>query len=190
MRTVIRWRLLSLRKDISVIILHSIMAGADLRNLCRYAKSCSKRKFPRALSCYRGRSPFQAEGEPVVHCYTTWGTLRTCRVQSYEPQTQVSLANLLYKAADLERGFSLNKIILYVHGFSIKEDTLEVIRIVKDFIVRSNGVLNIEMTKDLFEHCKVSLTRYQCYLEENRKSREEEESHKQAKILEVNQRLS
>ena len=97
---------------------------------------------------------------------------------------------MLYKAADLERGFSLNKIILYVHGFSIKEDTLEVIRIVKDFIVRSNGVLNIEMTKDLFEHCKVSLTRYQCYLEENRKSREEEESHKQAKILEVNQRLS
>ena len=96
----------------------------------------------------------------------------------------------MYKAADLERGFSLNKIILYVHGFSIKEDTLEVIRIVKDFIVRSNGVLNIEMTKDLFEHCKVSLTRYQCYLEENRKSREEEESHKQAKILEVNQRLS
>jgi len=86
--------------------------------------------------------------------------------------------------ADPERGFSLNKNILNVHGFSIKEDTLEAIRIVKDFIVRSDGVLNIEMTKDLFEHCKASYTRYQCYLEENRKNKEEEESHKKALILE------
>ena len=67
---------------------------------------------------------------------------------------------------------------------SIKEHTLEAIRIVKDFIVIRNGLLNIEMTKDLFQHCKASHNRYQCYLEENRKSREEEESHKQAILLE------
>jgi hypothetical protein len=86
--------------------------------------------------------------------------------------------------ADPERGFSLNKNILNVHGFSIKEDTLEAIRIVQDFIVRSNGVMNIPMTKDLFEHCKSSHTRYQCYLEEKRKNKEEEDSRKQTLLVE------
>ena len=28
-----------------------IITGADLRNLCRYAKSCSKKKFPRPFLC-------------------------------------------------------------------------------------------------------------------------------------------
>ena len=39
-------------------ILSTFVPGADLRNLCRYAKSCSEKKFPRAFSCCRGRSPF------------------------------------------------------------------------------------------------------------------------------------
>ena len=46
-------KLLKLKK-----YLQARISGADLRNLCRYAKSCSKKKFPRAFSCCRGRSPF------------------------------------------------------------------------------------------------------------------------------------
>ena len=64
--------------------------------------------------------------------------------------------------ADPERGFSLNKNVLAVHGISIKEETLEAIRMVKDFIIGNSGVMNIEISKDLIEHCKVSHTRYQC----------------------------
>ena len=63
---------------------------------------------------------------------------------------------LLPHNADSERGFSLNKNVLAAHGFSVKEETLEAIRMAKDFIIRNNGVMNIEINKDLIEHCKVS----------------------------------
>ena len=80
--------------------------------------------------------------------------------------------------ADPERGFSLNKNVLAVRGFSIKEETLEVFRMVKDFLIRNNGLMNIEIGKDLIEHCKVFHTRYQCYLKEQSKIHEEEKSQK------------
>ena len=38
--------------------------------------------------------------------------------------------------------------------------------------------MNIEISKDLIEHCKVSHTRQQCYLNEQRKIHEEEKSWK------------
>ena len=82
----------------------------------------------------------------------------------YNTIAKLSLFVLLlpHGNADPERGVSLNKNVLTVHGFSIKEETLEAIRMVKDFIIRNNGVMNIEISKDLIEHCKVSHTRYQC----------------------------
>ena len=52
-------------------------AGAVLRNLCRYAKSCSKRKFPRAFSILGGgrtSSPLLYNMGDATH------------LQSYEPQ--------------------------------------------------------------------------------------------------------
>ena len=48
---------------------------------------------------------------------------------------------------------------------------------VKDFIIRNN-MMNIEISKDLLEHCNVSHTRYQCYLNEQRKILEEKKSRK------------
>ena len=80
--------------------------------------------------------------------------------------------------ADPESSFSLNKNLFAVHDFSIKEETLETIRMVKDFIIRNNGVMNIEISKDLIEHTKVSRTGYQCYLNEQRKTHNEEKSRK------------
>ena len=89
----------------------------------------------------------------------------------YDTIAKLSLFVLLlpHVNADPERGFSLNKNVLAVHGFLIKEKTLEAIRMARDFIVRNNGVMNIEIIKDLIEHCKVSHTRYQCYVNEQRK---------------------
>ena len=64
------------------------------------------------------------------------------------------------------------------HGFLIKEETLEANRMVKDFIIRNNGVMNNEISKDLIEHCKVPCTRCQCYVNEQRKIHEEKKSRK------------
>ena len=95
----------------------------------------------------------------------------------YNTIAKLSLCVLLlpHGNADPERGFSLNKNVLAVHSFSIKEETLDAIRMVEDFIIRNNGVINIEISK---EHCKVCHTRYQCYLNEPRKIHEEEKSRK------------
>ena len=76
----------------------------------------------------------------------------------YNTIAKLSLFVLLlpHGSSDPERVFSLNKNVHAVHGFSIKEETLEAIRMVKDFIIRNNGVMNIEISKDLIEHCKVT----------------------------------
>ena len=47
---------------------------------------------------------------------------------------------------------------------------------VKEIIIRNNGMMNIKISKDLIEHCKISHTRYQCYLNKQRKIHEEEKS--------------
>ena len=93
--------------------------------------------------------------------------------------------------ADPERGFSINKNILSVHGFSIKGETLEAIRIVKDFIIRRKGIMNIEITKELLDHCKSSHTRYQCYLDlqKEKEKDEEDQKKKQAEIKESRDQL-
>ena len=98
----------------------------------------------------------------------------------YNTIAELSLCFLIlpHGNADPERGFSLNKNVLAVHGFSIKEEKLEAFRMVKDFIIKNNGVMNIEISKDLIKHCKVSHTRYQCYQNEQRKFHEEEKSRK------------
>ena len=73
----------------------------------------------------------------------------------YNTIAKLSLCFLIlpHGNADPERGFSLNKnVLVAVHGFSIKEETLETIRMVEDFIIRNNGVMNIEISKDLIEH--------------------------------------
>ena len=46
----------------------------------------------------------------------------------------------------------------------------------KDLIIRNNGVMNTEVSKDLTEHCNICHIRYQCYLNEQRKVHEEEKS--------------
>lgn len=72
------------------------------------------------------------------------------------------------------------KICLAVHGFSIKEETLEAIRLVKDYIIQNEGVCNVTVTKELMKSCEASRTRYECYLSNQKKKSEEEEARKRA----------
>ena len=58
--------------------------------------------------------------------------------------------------AEPGRGFSINKAILAVHGFSVKEDTLEALRLVKDFLILDGGGDEVEVTKELRKSCEAS----------------------------------
>ena len=68
--------------------------------------------------------------------------------------------------ADPERGFSVNKKVLEKHGNNIDEDTLESVRIVKDFLIQSGGQCRIELQKEMIQPCKSSRSKQQEHLEE------------------------
>jgi len=96
-----------------------------------------------------------------------------------------------------ESGFSINKHILDIHGHSLKEDTIEAIRVVKDAILRYPSLLDIPITKEMIKNVKASRQRYQADLEVKRqllekeaaKKREEEKKKKdQEKELETKQK--
>ena len=96
-----------------------------------------------------------------------------------------------------ESGFSINKHILDIHGHSLKEDTIEAIRVVKDAILRYPSLLDIPITKEMIKNVKASRQWYQADLEVKRqlleqeaaKKREEEKKKKdQEKELETKQK--
>ena len=51
--------------------------------------------------------------------------------------------------AEPERGFSINKHVLNIHGNSLKEDTIVALRLVKDCLIRAGGVEKFVVTKEL-----------------------------------------
>jgi len=55
--------------------------------------------------------------------------------------------------------------------------------LVKDFIIRNGGVVNIDICNDLIECCKTPHTRYQCYLSEQIKYQREEENMQDRKFF-------
>ena len=92
----------------------------------------------------------------------------------------LGILTLPHGNAEPERGFSINKTILAVHGFSLKEETPEAFRFVKDFIIKSGGGDEVEVTKELRKSCEASHSRYQFYLSQQKKEEEEEAARKKA----------
>ena len=62
-----------------------------------------------------------------------------------------------------EKGFSINKYLLSIHGNSIDEKTIVVLRLAKDFICSEGGFSSI-ITRELLQSVKSSHSRYQMYL--------------------------
>ena len=60
-----------------------------------------------------------------------------------------------------ERGFSINKLILEIHGYSKYEDTLTGLWFVKDEILRVGDETKFPITKYLLADIKASYTRYE-----------------------------
>ena len=77
-----------------------------------------------------------------------------------------------------ENGFSLNKLLLEIHDSSLKKETIESIRIVKDSILKYESILDIPVTKEMISVVSTSRQLYMDHLEQMRK---EEEKAKEVK---------
>ena len=53
--------------------------------------------------------------------------------------------------ADPERGFSINKRIIDIHGGSLGPETIEAIRLVKDYLLTIGGVEKVAINKELLK---------------------------------------
>ena len=86
-----------------------------------------------------------------------------------------------------ERGFSVNKLLLDVHGYSTYEDTIIALRIVKDELLRVGGILEFSITRELLDPVSASWSKY----EAERLARlqaESAEKKKREQIKEENER--
>ena len=83
--------------------------------------------------------------------------------QKYANLARLALQILLlpHGNVDPERGFSVNKRLLEKHSNNISEDMLESARITKDFIIQSGGQVNVKVTTEMIEKCKVSNSKYE-----------------------------
>ena len=75
-----------------------------------------------------------------------------------------------------ERGFSINKIMLDAHGYTLDNDTIAALRLVKDAIRRSGGVEKFPVTKKLINSSFKAYDKYQQYLAIKRKEKEQNEA--------------
>ena len=80
-----------------------------------------------------------------------------------------------------ESGFSIKMYILGIHGHSLKEDTIEAFRVIKDAIFRHPSLLDVPVTKEMLRSVKASRQRYQVDLEANRLLLEKEAARKREK---------
>ena len=64
-----------------------------------------------------------------------------------------------------ENGFSINKAMLDIHGYSLGESTIEALRFVKDAILKHSSILDIPITRSLLDNVKDSRKRYMADLE-------------------------
>ena len=82
-----------------------------------------------------------------------------------------------------ERGFSINKLMLTVHGYSTYKDTIVALCMVKDELHRIGGAINFPVTRKLLTDAKNSFSRYeadrlvrqQAKNNERRKKKQDEE---------------
>ena len=70
-----------------------------------------------------------------------------------------------------ERGFSINKSLLSIHGYSTNDETI--LALVKDFIIQRGGIEKSKVTQNLLRSCERARERYGAFLEQQRKVEEQ-----------------
>ena len=77
-----------------------------------------------------------------------------------------------------DRGFSVSKYLLQVHGFSTLEKTTEALKFVEDEICRVGGIMKFQINTELLSSAKDAHGWYVADLEAERELREKEEHEK------------
>ena len=95
---------------------------------------------------------------------------------SYLSKFALTVMLLPHGNADAERGFSINKKLLEKHGNNLHEETIESLRIVKDFLIQSGGQNNIDISTEMIKACKSSRENYYKYLAEKREQEKQQEA--------------
>ena len=80
-----------------------------------------------------------------------------------------AILSLSHGNVSVESGFSINKVVLDAHGKSLKENAIDDLRLVKDYLVRCNSYLNVSITKLILKSVKDFCDKYNIELEEQRK---------------------
>ena len=73
----------------------------------------------------------------------------------------------------MEHGFSINKSLLSIIGYSTKDKTIVVLQLVKDFIIERVGIGKIKVTQEQLRSCERARERYGAFLEQQRKVEEQ-----------------
>lgn len=84
--------------------------------------------------------------------------------------------------ADPDREFAVNKQLLERPSDNIQKDTLESIRIVKDFLIQSGFLESIEVTVHMIDACKCSYSLYKKYLEDKKQGESNRQKTKEEEI--------
>ena len=99
------------------------------------------------------------------------------------------ILTLSHGNADPERGFSITKQQLQVHGDNLGEDMLVAIRTIKDYLIQIGGISKVEVTVDLIARCENSYSQYLKRQEEikalNKAMTAEAEAQKESQEKEV-----
>ena len=83
-----------------------------------------------------------------------------------------------------ERGFSINKHMLQIHGNAVNEETIVALRMVKDHILVCKGVMNVNITQDLIKSVHSAYRRYNEFLNAKKEEEKKAEEEKEKKRLE------
>ena len=81
--------------------------------------------------------------------------------------------------ADPERVFSVNKRLLEKHGFNTGEETLEALRVIKDYLIQIGGPKHVKINRKMLASCASSRQKYQDFLDAKAKRNKEEAKKKE-----------
>ena len=70
-----------------------------------------------------------------------------------------TVASLFHVNSAPEKGFSINKVIIGLHGKSTQADTIEALKMVKDTILSHGSIFAVPITKGLLESVKLAKQR-------------------------------
>ena len=90
--------------------------------------------------------------------------------------------------ADPERGFSINKKMLENHGTNLDGETLQALRLIKDYLIQIGGPQHVKINRKMMESCQKSRMKYEEYKQAQEKKKEQEAMSKEEEKAAANEK--